>query len=106
MPLRTITEAEIDIPEYAFHILLGNVIKNAFAYTQIGSVNVKVYCDKIEVLDTGKGVSIDTPKVEGYGLGLLLVRDICHRYGWYFDLINRDKHGTYATIYYQIPTSK
>lgn len=98
--------AEIDIPEYAFHILLGNVIKNAFAYTQLGNVDVKVYSDKIEVLDTGKGVSIDTPEVEGYGLGLLLVRDICHRYGWSFDLANRDNLGTCATIYFQVQISE
>lgn len=91
-------QAEIDIPESAFHILLGNVIKNAFAYTQTGTINVVVYQNKIEVLDTGKGISEDTPEVEGYGLGLLLVRDICHRYGWDFELTSREITGTKATI--------
>jgi len=88
----------IHMPEAAFHILLGNIIKNAFAWTEQGEVRVKVTQTGIDVIDSGPGLSNSAAGPEGFGLGLLLVRDICHRYGWQFELMeNRDK-GCCATV--------
>jgi signal transduction histidine kinase len=88
------------MPEFAFHILLGNIIKNAFAYTQYGEVVINVMPTYIEVVDTGKGIMDESIResVDGYGLGLLLVKDICHRYGWTFTLKNNLQNGCIAKV--------
>lgn len=89
------------MPKSPFHILLGNLIKNAFAYTQKGEVKVLVTQNQIAVIDTGKGgLEVETlSPQEGFGLGLLLVKDICHRYHWEFSLSDNDVGGSTATIY-------
>jgi signal transduction histidine kinase len=88
------------MPEFSFHILLGNIIKNAFAYTQYGEIVINVMPTYIEVIDTGKGTDGESIResVDGYGLGLLLVKDICHRYGWTFTLNNNLKNGCTAKV--------
>lgn len=86
------------IPESAFHILLGNLIKNAFAYTTNGLVTVALTQTGIQLKDTGKGLQNENQQIEGYGLGLLLVRDICHKYNAHFQLTNRAEQGTCATV--------
>ncbi|KGJ86623.1 sensor histidine kinase [Colwellia psychrerythraea] len=88
------------MPEFSFHILLGNIIKNAFAYTQYGEIVINVMPTYIEVIDTGKGIDGESIResVDGYGLGLLLVKDICHRYGWTFTLNNNLKNGCTAKV--------
>lgn len=90
----------ITIPEFAFHILLGNIIKNAFAYTHNGEVHITVNDTMIQVKDTGNGLRCDKSNdaVEGYGLGLLLVRDICHRYHWTFSLEDNQDNGCTVDI--------
>ncbi|WDE06155.1 HAMP domain-containing histidine kinase [Thalassomonas viridans] len=91
----------IRMPEAAFHILLGNLIKNAFAYTESGTVDVYIDPKGIRVIDTGKGINSQSNECDGYGLGLLLVRDICHRYGWQFFLENDQQQGCIAAILFQ-----
>nr|WP_272873578.1 HAMP domain-containing sensor histidine kinase [Aliamphritea spongicola] len=84
----------IRMPEAAFHILLGNVIKNAFACVERGVVSVVVNSEGIQVCDTGPGLYGKSSASEGFGLGLLLVRDICHRYGWSFELKDNSASGS------------
>lgn len=84
----------IRMPEAAFHILLGNVVKNAFACVEQGVVNVVVDSKGIQVCDTGPGLYGKSAASEGFGLGLLLVRDICHRYGWSFELTDNSTYGS------------
>jgi len=88
----------VNIPEAAFHILLGNLIKNAFLYTQQGHVTIVTTQQTIQVIDSGMGLNESNSKPEGFALGLLLVKDICHRYGWSFELKNNDVSGCTATI--------
>jgi signal transduction histidine kinase len=91
-------DVKVNMPEAAFHILLGNIVKNAFAYTDEGKVLITVNKDRVTVLDSGKGVNSGEVNIEGFGLGLLLVRDICHRYGWTFELNKQNQGGSIAEI--------
>ena len=45
---------------------------------------------------TGKKAALDG--IESYGLGLLLVRDICHRYDWQFHLNSGREQGSVAQV--------
>lgn len=84
----------IRMPEAAFHILLGNLIKNAFLYTRQGQVDIYVDSHNIQVIDTGQGFHSHHSNPQGFGLGLLLVKDICHRYDWSFNIqSNTTKEG-------------
>ena len=88
----------INLPAPAFHILLGNLLKNAFAYTEQGQVSIQISTDTLTVIDSGKGIETDADDIDGFGLGLLLVRDICQRYGLGFDIRNNAYVGSTATI--------
>ncbi|WP_245583244.1 sensor histidine kinase [Oceanospirillum beijerinckii] len=95
----------IKMPETSFKILLGNLIKNAFACTEHGQVSVKVDSQQIQVIDTGIGLGSTPRGVEGFGLGLLIAHDICRKYDWQLELINNDHGGCTANITLQKPIS-
>jgi len=88
----------IKMPETAFNILLGNLVKNAFACTEQGAVSMEVSSTAIKVIDTGIGLNSKPRGEEGYGLGLLIARDICHKYGWQLTLNNHRHSGCIAVL--------
>ena len=96
---------------------LGNLIKNAFQYTDDGEVIVTVDAEKITVTDTGLGIpEVMMPllyerferlndinisdQVEGSGLGLSIVQRIMTHMDW--ELIHQDNAtgGSTFSIYY------
>ncbi|WP_028865895.1 sensor histidine kinase [Psychromonas aquimarina] len=90
--------AQIKVPETTIKILVGNLIKNAFACTEQGLVSIYVSPDAIEVIDSGVGLDTKPRGIEGYGLGLVIANDICRKYGWQLDLANNAAGGCTATI--------
>jgi len=89
----------VKIPEVALKLLLGNLLKNAFACTESGEVKIVVDSQSIAVIDTGIGLYKKQRNDEGHGLGLLITRDICRKYNWQFELKNNDAGGCSAIIY-------
>ncbi|QFI37486.1 HAMP domain-containing histidine kinase [Moritella marina ATCC 15381] len=89
----------LSMPEVAFKLLLGNLLKNAFHCTAIGEVNIVVDDQSVSVIDTGCGLYNKQRGDEGHGLGLLITRDICRKYNWQFELKNIDAGGCCATIF-------
>jgi len=96
---------------------LGNLIKNAFQYTDDGEVIVTIDAEKIKVSDTGLGIpeammpllyerferlnDINTSdQVEGSGLGLSIVQRIMTHMNW--ELMHQDNAtgGSTFSIYY------
>jgi signal transduction histidine kinase len=75
-------------------IALGNLVRNAFAYTERGRVCVSLGEREVTVTDTGPGVAPeDMPRLfehtdrsgrttRGAGIGLFLVKRIADRQGW------------------------
>ncbi|ELR65582.1 two-component system sensor protein [Photobacterium marinum] len=94
-------QALVKAPETTFKILLGNLIKNAFACTEEGNVIIKVKPESIQVIDTGIGLDSKPRGVEGYGLGLLIASDICRKYGWQLSHKNNEFGGCTAEIMLQ-----
>lgn len=115
---------EVDVPEaFAFqkpagvlHILLSNLIGNAFAHTARGEVWIDVEDDRLRIAN--RGAAID-PRVRaemgkpfrkregsaGFGLGLAIVKRLCDRYA--IELrIDHDESGTVANVRCEVADSK
>jgi signal transduction histidine kinase len=98
-------------PESVFAVALGNLLTNACKYTREGEVLVRVLADRVEVVDTGPGLSAEDAKHafdRGYrgsaatgtggGIGLAIVGRLSQLYGWRVSLAPRQPHGAIATL--------
>ena len=90
-------------------ILVSNLVRNAFSYTDAGSVTVRQDSRSLVVSDTGRGLpgdAIDQAFLRhfrdisssGAGIGLSLVKRICDRYGWQVRLESGEQQGTTVTV--------
>jgi signal transduction histidine kinase len=90
-------------------ILVSNLVRNAFSYTDAGSVTVHLDSRSLIISDTGRGIpgeAIDQAFLRhfrdissaGAGIGLSLVKRICDRYGWVVRLESREHQGTTVTV--------
>jgi len=97
-------------PSSVVSVALGNLIGNAFKYTQQGEVIVTVGHGRVAVEDTGPGIEAgDAEKLfergvrgtsagKGAGLGLAIVRRLCELYSWRVSLAPRPQGGAVATL--------
>ncbi|WP_161626942.1 sensor histidine kinase [Sulfuricella denitrificans] len=92
-------------------IVIANLIRNAFTYTESGSVFIQVDDNCLTVTDTGRGIhEEEIGKVfqrhfkgstsTGAGIGLSLVKRICDRYGWETVIDSTEGRGTAAQLFF------
>jgi len=96
---------------------LMNLVSNAIDSTDEGGILIGVRNRGsrllFQVFDTGRGIPQDTirdlvkPLIKGdessgHGLGLAIVSEICHEYGWHFDIQSRLHKGSCFSI--SVPT--
>jgi signal transduction histidine kinase len=90
-------------------ILVSNLVRNAFSYTDAGRVTVHQDSRSLVISDTGRGIpgdAIDQAFLRhfrdisssGAGIGLSLVKRICDRYGWLVRLESGEQQGTTVTV--------
>ena len=92
-------------------VLVANLVRNAFRYTEQGSIKVSITRDQLTVLDTGVGidmatqaqifkdyVKINSGDTNRVGLGLTIVQRICERYGWTVSFESKKNHGSKFTV--------
>ena len=90
-------------------IIFGNIIRNAFVYTDSGNVVVNVDANSVSVSDSGIGMTEEqlfqvmnrnSPPsfARGNGIGLNLVKRIIDRFGWHLELKSEVKKGTTVKI--------
>jgi signal transduction histidine kinase len=106
----------VDAPEAVVSVALGNLIGNACKYTQHGEVVVTVLGDRVEVADTGPGISEEDAAhlfdrgfrgksaegSKGAGIGLAIVRRLCELYSWRVSIRPRtDVTGAIATLEFE-----
>lgn len=80
---------------------IHNLLNNAINCSLGGNVSLFISPRSITVIDDGVGLAEKPRGYEGFGIGLLLVKDICQRYGWEFNLINNQDKGCTATITFE-----
>jgi signal transduction histidine kinase len=101
----------LDAPERVLSVLLGNVLRNAFSYTDAGEVTVEIRRDCVVIRDTGVGMAPDKvremyePFVRGdagrrggHGVGLTIVRRLSDRFGWPVEISSELGVGTRVEI--------
>jgi signal transduction histidine kinase len=102
----------VNAPEAVVSVALGNLIGNACKYTQEGEVRVVVHADRVDVEDTGPGLSVEDASrlfergyrgsyaggTAGGGIGLSIVRRLCDLYGWTVSIAPRAERGAVATL--------
>ncbi len=102
---------EINAPESVLAIVLGNIIGNAFNYTEEGTITVTVHKQSVTVEDSGIGMNPDQQRrafepfyransnqSEHQGLGLAIVQQTCTNYGWQVQLSSAPGNGSRFTI--------
>lgn len=105
------TQLSVDAPAKAPGIVFGNLIRNACAYTDEGTVTVTVSRSGVLIEDSGIGMSKEhlghlfTPyfrasstRGSGFGIGLSLVKRITDRLGWTIKIDSEPAQGTQVTI--------
>ncbi|KTF29782.1 sensor histidine kinase, partial [Xanthomonas vesicatoria] len=111
--LRMVGEGSLQMfaPPRVMRVVLSNLLRNACAYTDTGSIEVEVTQDRIVVRDTGIGMSeearvrafepffrADPTRPQGTGLGLSIVRRLCDRFGWRIELHSEAGVGTSVAV--------
>lgn len=107
--LACISRPHIEAERVLLGIVVANLIRNAFAYTDSGKVSIALNDDMLTVTDTGPGIPGDEiGKIfqrqfkgsgsTGSGIGLSLVKRICDRYGWEAVIESSLGHGTSARL--------
>jgi signal transduction histidine kinase len=101
----------VEAPEKVLSILLGNLLRNAFSYTDAGEVVVEIGAGKVRIRDSGVGMAAD--KIEemfqpfvrgegnrrgGHGVGLTIVRRLSERFGWPIEIQSQPGVGTTVDI--------
>jgi signal transduction histidine kinase len=102
---------QVEAPAKVLSIVFGNLLRNAFSYTDRGEVRVLVEPATIVIEDTGVGISPDRigemfrPFVRGegsrrggYGVGLTIVRRLSDRFGWPLEIESEPGVGTRIRI--------
>lgn len=102
-------EPAVHAPPTVISVVLGNLIANAFHYTDDGKVVIEVGPNHVSVTDSGGGIELDDPdscsksfvqgeKSVGYGIGLAIVHSLVDRFGWWLELESEPGVGTTATL--------
>jgi signal transduction histidine kinase len=99
-------------PPQVLHVMLGNLLDNAMAHTDAGTIEVRIERDRVVVRDTGEGMSEEQlqrsfdpfyrPSADNgapaSGIGLSIVQRLGDRFDWPVSLESRPGQGTTATI--------
>jgi len=103
-------------PEKIVESVIGNLLRNAVAYTENGEVRVLISGDTVLIEDTGPGM--EPGQVEeafkpfvsrqrqrgGFGVGLTIVRRLTDRFGWAVTVDSEPGRGTRVGV--RFPNSK
>ena len=97
-------------PQKIVESVIGNLLRNAVAYTDQGEVRVELRGDEVVIADTGPGMTeeeigrVFKPFVRrqrrrgGYGVGLTIVKRLTERFGWPLEIESEPGRGTRVSV--------
>jgi signal transduction histidine kinase len=98
-------------PPSVVTIVIGNLLRNAIAHTERGTILIRLRDRTVSIQDSGKGIPAEALAQEfdrhfstdsgGSGIGLYLVKTICDRYGWKVDLRSTLGKGTTVVLSFE-----
>ena len=101
----------VEAPEQALSAVIGNLLRNAFAYTDSGHITVHIEPHSVVIEDSGTGMDEQDIKDAfqpffraapqrqgGHGVGLTIVRRLSDRFHWRVELKSREGSGTSAKV--------
>ncbi|MFQ5760948.1 MAG: sensor histidine kinase, partial [Acidiferrobacterales bacterium] len=98
-------------PPSVVTIVIGNLLRNAIAHTESGTILIHLQDRTVSIQDTGKGIPAKdlegvfgrhfSTQSDGNGVGLYLVKSICDRYGWKIDLRSTLGKGTTVVLSFE-----
>lgn len=104
LKLRIKEDFYINAPLIVFEIVLGNILRNAIQAMQEGTISIDIENNILTVHDEGMGLNTleQNNTYEGYGLGCMIIEDLCTRYHWKFTLENHAEKGCVATVEFPV----
>ncbi|TMP02519.1 sensor histidine kinase [Pseudoalteromonas sp. S3178] len=101
--LNTQQDCTITTDATACHIVLTNLIRNAYQHTQAGQVHISQQGSKVTIINCSAKDDAPVAKTStakhasiGYGLGLQLSEKIIKRHGWVYEV--NDMPGRYEVV--------
>jgi signal transduction histidine kinase len=105
---------KLDAEPALLAVVVGNLIRNALAFTPAGQIRVSLDADRLSVIDTGRGMGPEDMRrlfqrfhhgadSQGSGIGLSLVKQICDRYRWDISIDSREGQGTSVVLSFRNP---
>lgn len=91
----------IHLPETPWLIVISNLIRNAFQYTQAGQIDVQLTHQSFIIHNKNDKPDQAFRNEQSFGLGLMLVRELCNRLKWQLT-IKTDAYGVHAKVDYMI----
>ena len=100
----------VEAPEKVLSVLIGNLLRNAVAYTDAGRVRVEIDASSIMIEDTGIGLPAErvrdlgrpfvrgSSEQPGHGVGLTIVRRLSDRFGWPVEFTSEVGVGTRVQV--------
>jgi signal transduction histidine kinase len=107
----------VDAPEKVLAVLLGNLLRNAVAYTERGRVRVTIDSEGVEIEDTGVGIPPErvrdlrrpflrgANRLPGHGVGLTIVHRLSDRFGWPVTIDSEPARGTRVRVRFPTATA-
>jgi signal transduction histidine kinase len=105
------TRLRVNASDKVLSVLIGNVLRNAFSYTDAGRVDISVRSAEVVIEDSGIGMPKE--QVEhafdpfyrgqpsrrgGHGVGLSIVKRLSDRFGWPVRIDSQPGVGTRVTV--------
>ena len=104
-------QLKVSAPPGILSVLVANLVRNAFRYTERGTTTVLLSSNQLTIVDTGIGIDATTQArilkqnvkrnsgdPNSFGLGLAIVQRICERYGWTVTFESTQGQGTCFTV--------
>lgn len=90
--------AAMPVPEPVALVMVGNILRNALAYTDAGEVLLRAGDKRLDIIDTGVGFGAADEARQGFGVGLTLVERLADHFGITFSVTAREEGGTIASL--------